>query len=213
MSYLFHRFWRNLVDCFRGANLLWHALAITLTVFFVLSGFDWIWYADTRKTWILWAVFPAVALGGLVPMFGLFILLGVGKIQKSAAVVKAAFTMGQAALIGYLISTAYKTFTGRAHPEFFTAVGDITRDFKFGFAERGIFWGWPSSHTTVAFAMAFALIMLYPKNKPIVWGSLLYAFYVGVGVSVTIHWFSDFVAGAIIGAVAGIIVGRSFRDR
>jgi len=26
----------------------------------------------------------------------------------------------------------------------------------------------------------------------------------------TIHWFSDFVAGAIIGAVIGAVVGKSF---
>jgi membrane-associated phospholipid phosphatase len=26
----------------------------------------------------------------------------------------------------------------------------------------------------------------------------------------TIHWFSDFVAGAIIGSVIGAVVGRSF---
>jgi hypothetical protein len=41
-------------------------------------------------------------------------------------------------------------------------------------------------------------------------GALLYAFYIGLGVSVTIHWFSEFVAGAIIGSVIGTVVGRSF---
>jgi hypothetical protein len=42
-------------------------------------------------------------------------------------------------------------------------------------------------------------------------GALLYAFYIDLGVSVTIHWFSEFVAGAIIGSVIGTVVGRSFR--
>jgi membrane-associated phospholipid phosphatase len=27
----------------------------------------------------------------------------------------------------------------------------------------------------------------------------------------SIHWFSDFLAGAILGSLIGIIVGRSFR--
>jgi hypothetical protein len=59
--------------------------------------------------------------------------------------------------------------------------------------------------------MMTCLIMLWSKNKPLVTGALLYAFYIGLGVSVTIHWFSEFVAGAIIGSVIGIVVGRSFR--
>jgi membrane-associated phospholipid phosphatase len=40
--------------------------------------------------------------------------------------------------------------------------------------------------------------------------AILYAFYVGLGVSMTIHWFSDFVAGAIIGSVIGAVVGNGF---
>jgi membrane-associated phospholipid phosphatase len=35
--------------------------------------------------------------------------------------------------------------------------------------------------------------------------------YVGLSVSVTIHWFSEFVAGAIFGSLIGVVVGRSFR--
>lgn len=213
MTPLFYRFWKNLAGCFRGANLLWHALAIALTFVLVLSGFDWFYYSHTRNDSVLWAALPAVVLGGVVPLFGLLVLFAVGKIRKSRAMVKAALTLGQAALIGYLISTAYKAFTGRAHPEFFTAVGDITRDFRFGFDDGGIFWGWPSSHTTVAFAMALALIALYPHSKPARLWALPYAFYIGIGVSVSIHWFSDFVAGAIIGSVVGITVGRSFREK
>jgi hypothetical protein len=40
--------------------------------------------------------------------------------------------------------------------------------------------------------------------------AILYAFYIGLGVSMTIHWYSDFVAGAIIGSVVGMVVGKSF---
>ena len=61
--------------------------------------------------------------------------------------------------------------------------------------------------------MALCLIMLYPKNKLIVFSALFYAFYIGLGVSVTIHWLSEFVAGAIIGSVIGLTVGRSYRTR
>jgi F0F1-type ATP synthase assembly protein I len=31
--------------------------------------------------------------------------------------------------------------------------------------------------------------------------------------SETIHWFSEFVAGVIIGSVIGMVVGKSFRTK
>jgi membrane-associated phospholipid phosphatase len=129
--------------------------------------------------------------------------------------------LGQAAILGYLISCCYKAFTGRIPPPFRGfrmssgnegSLTDTSHGFQFGFLKGGVFWGWPSSHTTVAFAMTACLIMLYPKNKALVILAGLYALYIGLGVSVSIHWFSEFVAGAIIGSVIGTVVGRSFNS-
>lgn len=39
---------------------------------------------------------------------------------------------------------------------------------------------------------------------------LAYAFYVGIGVSATIHWFSEFVAGGIFGSLVGVVVAKKF---
>jgi membrane-associated phospholipid phosphatase len=89
---------------------------------------------------------------------------------------------------------------------------DISREFRFGFMRGGIFWGWPSSHTTISFAMSIALMMLYPKNVAIRYLAVIYVLYVGFGVSISIHWFSDFIAGSIIGTVIGFVVGKSFRE-
>jgi membrane-associated phospholipid phosphatase len=59
--------------------------------------------------------------------------------------------------------------------------------------------------------MALAIWTLFPKNKIIRFIALAYAFYVGIGTAVSsIHWFSEFVAGAIIGSVIGIVVGKSY---
>jgi hypothetical protein len=55
--------------------------------------------------------------------------------------------------------------------------------------------------------------MFYPKNKILVFFALLYAFYISLGVSVTIHWFSEFAAGTIIGSLIGTVVGRNFRTK
>ena len=90
---------------------------------------------------------------------------------------------------------------------------DSSHGFQFGFLKGGVFWGWPSSHTTVTFAMSVCLITLYPKNKLLISLALVYAFYVGLGVSVSIHWLSEFVAGAIIGCVVGSVVGKSWREK
>lgn len=87
---------------------------------------------------------------------------------------------------------------------------DISHFFHFGFLRGGVFWGWPSSHTTIAFAMAVTVFILYPKRRWLGVAAVLYAFYIGIGVSTTIHWFSDFVAGAIIRSVIGSLVWKSF---
>ena len=40
--------------------------------------------------------------------------------------------------------------------------------------------------------------------------AVTYALYIGIGVSMTIHWFSDFVAGALIGTIVGVVVVTGF---
>jgi membrane-associated phospholipid phosphatase len=87
---------------------------------------------------------------------------------------------------------------------------DMSHIFQFGFLRGGVFWGWPSSHTTIAFAMAVTILMLLPKQRWVGCVAMAYAFYVGIGVSMTIHWFSDFAAGAIIGSAIGPWWGRAF---
>jgi hypothetical protein len=58
--------------------------------------------------------------------------------------------------------------------------------------------------------MAVTVFILYRKHCWLGCTAILYAFYVGLGVSITIHWLSDFVAGAIIGSIIGTVVGKSF---
>lgn len=58
--------------------------------------------------------------------------------------------------------------------------------------------------------MAVTVFRLFPRQKWLGYLAITYAFYVGLGVSMTIHWFSDFVAGALVGTVIGVVVGTSF---
>lgn len=213
---LLYKLSSNIAKIFRGYNLLWHLAAIILTYILVISGFDWLYFSSTRNGNLQSFFFPAVIGGGLLPILSPLAALLVGQIRKNNKTLNTAYALGQAALLGLVISDFYKSFTGRpGPPEIFGngSVVDISRVFHFGFLRGGVFWGWPSSHTTIAFAMAMTLIFLYPKNKLVRYSAVLYAFYVGIGVSLTIHWFSDFAAGAIIGSVIGGVVGKSFRER
>ncbi len=199
----------NLIDCFKGRRIVWHVVAIVFTAILVLSGFDWRYFLATRNPALRLWMWPAVGIGGLLPIALPLILFALGIIARNARTILAGWAVGQAALLGSLVSSAYKAVTGRAHPSH--GVGaDISHVFHFGWMRGGVFWGWPSSHATIAFAMAATVFTLCPKQRWLGWLAILYAFYVGIGVSMTIHWFSDFVAGAIIGSVIGAVVGKSF---
>ena len=202
---------RNLIGCFTGRRLIWHVVAILLTLILVWSGFDWRWFLATRNPALRSWMWPAVGISGLLPLALPLILFLIGILARNAKFILTGWAVGQAALLGSLVSSAYKAFTGRAHPAH--NVGpDISHVFHFGFLRGGVFWGWPSSHATIAFAMVVTVFTLHPKPRWLGWVAILYAGYVGLGVSMTIHWFSDFVAGAIVGSVIGTVVGKSFKE-
>jgi membrane-associated phospholipid phosphatase len=150
-------------------------------------------------------------------------MLLAGWVARNHAFRAGGWALGQAALLGYLISSSYKAFTGRIPPPFsmrfhgampsHAPLVDSSHGFQLGFLRGGIFWGWPSGHTTVAFAMTTCLIALCSRSQPWRYLLLLYPFYVGLSVSVTIHWLSEFVAGAIIGSVIGTVVGNGFNQK
>jgi membrane-associated phospholipid phosphatase len=200
---------RNILDCFRGRRVFWHAMAIVLTFLLVASGFDWRYFLATRAPHLRTWMFPAVHIGALLPIALPLLLLAVGRLTGSARTRLTGWAVGQAELIGALVAAAYKAMTGRAHPAHDVGA-DLSRVFRFGLLRGGVFWGWPSSHTTLAFALAVTLFILYPKPRWLGWAAITYALYVGMGVSMTIHWFSDVSAGAIIGTVIGVVVGNSF---
>src|SRR5690242_15154714 len=218
MFAIFYHFPQTIARIFSGKNLWWHTLAILLTFILVTTGFDWWWLTHLHASVLSAALFSAVRVGHNLPILLPLILLFWGFVRKRSRIINTGWALGQAALLGWLISSFYKAFTGRPGPPFHhhyahAPVTDISHVFRFGFWRGGIFWGWPSSHTAVAFAMAFTLFYLYRENKWIRSLAPLYAIYIGLGVSMSIHWFSDFVAGAIFGFVIGSVVGSTFMQR
>lgn len=210
---LFYLLKKTLQDIFSSKNILLQIGACVITYIIVVSGFDWMYFKFMQASTFRFYVSPAVVIGGLVPLFGIPILYIVAKITKNKNTVIVTWTLAQAAMLGWLLSSTYKAFTGREQPPriITDSLIDMSRNWNFGFMEHGIFWGWPSSHTTVAFAMSFALISLFSNNKKVFWIALIYASYIGIGISMQIHWFSEFAAGAILGAIIGKAVGTNFR--
>src|SRR5581483_11874152 len=199
---------RNFAGCFKGRMALWHLAAIAVTLLLVLSGFDWRYYEATRSATLRTWMFPAVHVGGLLPILLPIMLLVSGAMAGDARLRRTGWAVAQGEIIGGVIVIGYKALTGRAHP-LRAGNADLSHVFQFGFLRGGVFWGWPSSHTTIAFAMAVVLCVLYPRPRWLRWLALAYAFYVGIGVSMTIHWLSAFVAGAVVGAVGGAGGGKS----
>lgn len=202
---------KNVISCFKSYKLYLQMLAFVLTVFIVTSGLDWKYFLITRSSLSFDLFFPSVVIGGILPFIIpiTMILWGIYKNDTKARI--SGWAVGQAAFLGFIISSFYKIFTGRMEPNLINTVIDISHNFQFGLFRHGIFFGWPSSHTAVAFAMAFTIFIIYKNSREIKYIYALYALYIGIGVAtVGIHWLSEFVAGAIIGSIVGISVGQSF---
>ncbi len=213
MKGFFYKLPANIIHVFSPRNLGWHLLAIVLTFIIVTTGFDWIYLLSVQGPKIHTFLFPAVIIGAFIPILLPLGLLALGKTGKNKKIIVTAWTLGQSAIVGYLVSSLYKMFTGRVQPDLSNFVTDISHNFQLGFWEHGIFWGWPSSHTTIAFAMMISWMVLFPKNKIIRYLAPLYALYIGFGVSIGIHWFSEFIAGAVFGTLIGLVVGKCFKQK
>lgn len=208
---------RNFFQVFSPPNLKWHGLIIALTALIVFSSFDWRYFLSVRNEALNQFFFPALSIGFLLPILLplILIILGFG-FKKYKIYLFYAAAIFQAAAVGWFTSSFYKSLTGRVQPNVQNINESINQslNWNFGFFEHGIFWGWPSSHTTVAFAMmATIIILLQRKYSFLKYVVVIYAFYIGFAVSLRIHWFSEFIAGIILGTLAGIVVGKYWQNK
>ncbi len=216
----FYKFWTNIADSCWGWNLLFHGLAILGTYVFIVSGFDWYYLQFFwGNPMVLFLIVTAVMFGIAVPFLVMAMLLFYGKAKQNVQMLRTGYAMGQAAMVSFLISIIYKFFTGRIRPPYtdtqtepVESLVDVSTVFNLGVYEGGIYEGWPSSHTAVAFAMSLALFVGFPQLTRVRIATVLFALYIGIGVSITDHWFSDFFAGAIIGTIVGLVVGKAFKN-
>lgn len=111
---------------------------VAITYLCVTSGVDWFYFSITRGVNFLFWI-PAGLIGFLLPVLLPIILLVTGKIRKNEKRVNTAFVVAQSVILGSVISSAYKAFTGRIPPTTFDALIDTSHGFQFGFLEGGIF--------------------------------------------------------------------------
>jgi membrane-associated phospholipid phosphatase len=211
---IFYKIGSNIATLYSGWNLLWQLLAFVFTYILVVTGFVWTYFNYFHASWIYPYMIWAGLVGFAIPVFLPIILLIVGRVRKNSQIKNTGYALAQAAFLGWCFSSFYKVFSGRVAPPGFnqSLIGeDISRLFKIGIYRGGIFWGWPSSHTTVAFAVSVTLLVLFSENKWVKLLAWIFALYVGIGASMTFHWFSDFAAGVIFGTLIGLTVGQTFK--
>ena len=119
-----------------------------------------------------------------------------------------AFFFASVAVAG-LVTSLLKCLIGRARPVQLDQFG------LYGFHP----WNWtearwhslPSGEATTAFAVAAALIVLFPRWQIAFW---LFALVMAASrVMVNAHYLSDIVAGAVVGSLTALVVAAQFRKR
>ena len=136
LSAIFFRFVRNLLGSVKD-NLSLHAMAIVLTFVIAISGLDWFLNRLVAHR-IMTPLDSAVTRPGmLVPAFGPIIVWVLGKLVKNETIKTTGLLLGQSAIIGFIVQSVYKAFTGRVPPYFKISSGeDFSLLFRFWISQR-----------------------------------------------------------------------------
>ncbi len=120
---------------------------------------------------------------------------------------KGLFVFAAVALPGIFASLTKNTI-GRARPKLFETEGPFGFDFM---AFDSKFAGWPSGHTTTAFAMATAIALLFPRLAYITFPLAILAAYTRTALGA--HYLADVTMGAAVGTVGAILVYRWLKPK
>jgi len=107
-----------------------------------------------------------------------------------------------------LIANLAKEIIGRARPKLFDSLGPF--DFQ-PFAFNPDHASFPSGHATNIFALATVIVMLWPRGKVLLY--TVAAWIAASRVLIGQHYFTDVVAGAILGAAFPYFVRSRFAAR
>ena len=148
--------------------------------------------------------------------FGAVLWLG-ARAAGRRAVSRAALRGIEALVIASAVSAGIKGFAGRARP--FVVPGEPWHwEFNHGWSDAR-FFSMPSGHTTAtaAFTLAFVFAtrgwpaaVRWSLGVPLLMAAVLVP---AARVVSDQHWFSDVLAGLLIGTVTAVVIARVHRDR
>ena len=209
----------NLRGTVTGWNSVYHLAGAGITPVLITQDIDSRvqehFHEHKSIGYLTFPVAPAGLMAAVVP----YLLYRRGTQTGNRETLGAAYATGQAVLLAFSYQTLLKAFTGRADPigNPPEGVAERSRDFRFGFLRRGVFHGWPSGHAMTITALMSSLTTYYPENRTLRLWSYATVLYTVVGVTSLaggeMHWFSDGVAGALMGWAIGRTVGSSFRQK
>jgi membrane-associated phospholipid phosphatase len=216
---LFGNFGNNIISSFGGRNLLYHFAAVAVTPILVNGDVDYrVEHFFNRHPTYGELAAPVPFTGELLPFVAGGSLLAYASFKKDEEVLGASFAVIQASLIELMDNVALKAITGRPGPNWrrVSNMEDLSEEFRFGFLRGGVYNGWPSGHTGATMAVVSALTNYYPNKMWLkIAGYSLVAYTMYGVVSVHrggMHWFSDAVAGALMGYAIGSTVGKYYRS-
>lgn len=217
---LFGNFGNNIVNSFKGNNLYLHLAGVASTFLIVTTNTDYYVqhyfyeheeFSNAASPLIHYAIYIPFVAGGS--------LYAYGKLNKDDRAVAASFAVFQSSIIALGYNSLLKAITGRPHPDWqdSTDMKSLSKTFRFGFLRGGVWWGWPSGHTSSMMAIVSALTSFYPEKTWLkITGYSLVA-YMMFGVSSLhrggMHWFSDAVAAAFMSYAIGSTVGKYYRSK
>jgi membrane-associated phospholipid phosphatase len=208
----------NFINSYTGWNSLYHIAAVGITYVSVQSGID----AEVLR--ITSGMDPAFSsvVGHTGIMLGYFAPIVVPATmyfmsEKNNDLRIASYAVVQSVAMAFVVGSFLKAVTGRKGPDpNYRDKNALSRDFNFGFMQGGLHYGWPSGHLMVNTAMATVLATYYKEQtwiKNIAYGYIAFlTFSMLIHDRGSAHWFSDIVAGGLMGFAFGMTVGKSFRN-
>ena len=216
---LFGNFGNNILDSFKGKNIYFHLGGIASTYILVNSDIDYYVekFFNEHEEYGKFAQ-PIVYTGMYLPFVVGGGLFAYAKLDNNNEALGASFAVLQASLIEFLYNSTLKALTGRSNPDWRdnTDMESLSKTFHFGFLRGGIFWGWPSGHTSSTMAVVSALTNYYPDKTWLKISGYSLVAYTIFGVSSVnrggMHWFSDAIAAALMSYAIGSTVGKYYRN-
>ncbi|GHT48608.1 hypothetical protein FACS1894102_2000 [Spirochaetia bacterium] len=214
---IFHDMGWNFLHSFTDNYGSFFIAGTAVTFAFIETGLDWEFRNIMYNNQDIAALGnPALYIGYGVPFILPLALYFSGIRKKNEKLQVAAFAIAQTTLLTAGTMSVFKMVSGRSIPgiadEFDHSRNHSTQDFsgKFDWFNMNFIAGWPSAHTAQAFATAAALSQIYYDNTAVKIAAYSYAAFIGIGVSLNVHWASDVIAGALMGYAIGYTVGRNF---